>query len=324
MRTDAPPDMADFVAILEFSFSVTGPIFLLLGLGVLLRRIGLLTDAFIDAGARLVFSIALPALLFLSIGKTRIGEAASVRMISYGLMATVLVCLLAYYASRFVVERERDRGVVVQGVFRSNFGIIGLAYCVNAYGEPGLALASLYLGVLTILVNVLAVIVLSRSLKRSQGVGRIMRGVLTNPLIIGIVLALPVSATGLQLPGVALQAAQYLADMTLPLALLCTGAALDFRSLREDMASTVFAAFGKLVAMPLIFVAGALLLGFRGMELGIMMLMASAPSAAAGYVMVRAMGGNATLAANIIAMSTLGSLLSTSLGVILLRAAGWM
>lgn len=324
MWIDATRDMADFLAILEFSFSVTGPIFLLLGLGVLLRRTGLLTDAFIDVGARLVFSIALPALLFLSISQTRLDDTANVRMISYGLAATVLVCMIAHHFSRFVVARERDRGVVVQGVFRSNFGIIGLAYCVNAYGEPGLALASLYLGLITILVNVLAVIVLSRSLKRSQGAGRILRGVLGNPLIIGIVLALPVSATDLQLPRVAVQTAQYLADMTLPLALLCTGAALDFGSLREEIASTAFATLGKLLAMPLIFLAGALPLGFRGMELGIMMLMASAPSAAAGYVMVRAMGGNAALAANIIALTTLGSLFTTSLGVMLLRALGWM
>lgn len=78
----------------------------------------------------------------------------------------------------------------------------------------------------------------------------------------------------------------------------------------------------KLVLVPLVLTAGAVALGFRGIELGILMLMASSPSAAAGYVMVRAMGGNAALAANIIALTTLGSLLTTSLGVMLLRSGG--
>ena len=77
-----------------------------------------------------------------------------------------------------------------------------------------------------------------------------------------------------------------------------------------------------LVAMPLVFTLGAWAVGFRSMELGVLMLMASAPSAAASYAMVRAMGGNATLAANIIALTTLGSLLTTSAGVSLLRGFG--
>ena len=75
-------------------------------------------------------------------------------------------------------------------------------------------------------------------------------------------------------------------------------------------------------AMPVVFALGAWVAGFQGMELGVLVLMASSPSAAAGYSMVRAMGGNATLAANIIALTTLGSLVSTSAGVSVLRALG--
>ncbi len=316
--------MADFLDILAFSFSVTGPIFVILALGVVLRRSGMLTDGFVDGGSRLVFTAALPTLLFISISKTRIADAASPAMIGYGLAATLAIYLLLEWLARFIVEPARDRGVVVQGAFRSNFGIIGLAYCINAYGEAGMAAASLYLGLITILVNVLGVVTLSRSLHRSQGAGRIVKGVLTNPLIIGIVLALPVSALGLRLPPLLLQSGEYFAGMALPLALLCTGASLNFRSLRTELASTALAAGGKLVVMPLVFTLGAVLAGFRGVELGIMMLMASAPSAAAGYVMARAMGGNAALAANIVALTTLGSLFTTSLGVMLLRSAGLM
>ena len=88
--------------------------------------------------------------------------------------------------------------------------------------------------------------------------------------------------------------------------------------------TTALATFGKLVAMPLVFTLGAWAAGFRAMELGVLMLMASSPSAAASYSMVRAMGGNATLAANIIALTTLGSLFTTSVGVSLLRGVGLM
>ena len=313
--------MADFLSILEFSFSVTGPIFVILLLGVWLRRIGLITEPFIDAGSKLVFNVALPALLFISIATTDFDDAANAGLILYGLLATTVVFVaLELLASRSVHPRE-DRGVVVQGAFRSNMGIVGLAYCVNAYGEAGLVAASLYLGLVTILFNILSVITLQRSLHRGGGgLGRMAKGIATNPLIIGIVAGLAVSWTGLPLPQIALKSGQYFADLTLPLALLCTGASLNFRSLRDEMGSTVFASAAKLVAIPLLFVSGGVALGFRGIELGVLLLMSSAPTAAASYVMVRAMGGNAPLAANIIALTTLGSLLTTSAGITLLRA----
>ncbi len=313
--------MSDFLQILAFSFSVTGPIFVILALGVVLLRTGMLTDAFIDAGSRLVFNIALPALLFISISQTRIEETANFALVGFGLGATLAVFVVLEWVAKLCVQPERDRGVVVQGAFRSNMGIIGLAYCVNAYGEAGLVAASLYLGLVTILFNILSVITLQRSLHRGGGgLGRMARGIATNPLIIGIVAGLVVSWTGLPLPQIALKSGQYFADLTLPLALLCTGASLNFRSLRNEIGSTALASLAKLVAIPLLFVSGGALFGFRGIELGVLLLMSSAPTASASYVMVRAMGGNAPLAANIIALTTLGSLLTTSAGITLLRA----
>ncbi len=316
--------MSEFLEVLEFSFSVTGPIFIIIALGVWLMRVGLIDSAFVESGSRLVFNVALPALLFISISQTRFERAANVELILFGAVATLLVFLLLEWLAGRWVEPPQDRGVVVQGGFRSNMGIIGLAYCVNAYGAEGLAAASLYLGLITILYNVLAVITLNRSLDANRSVGKVLKGIATNPLIIGIVLALPVSWAAIPMPDLVIKSGQYFADLTLPLALLCTGASLNFKRLREEMRNTVFTAVVKLIAVPVIFVLGGRLLGFRGIEMGVLLLMSSAPTAAASYVMVRAMGGNATLAANIIVLTTLGSIVTASVGITLLRSIGWM
>ncbi|KAA3654527.1 MAG: AEC family transporter [Proteobacteria bacterium] len=316
--------MTELLDALAFSFSVTGPIFVVLALGVGLMRVGLLNDNFVDTGARLVFNIALPALLFISISKTHFDAAANFELILFGLVGTGLLFVVLEWAARRWVPVATDRGVFVQGCFRSNMGIIGLAYCVNAYGEAGLVAASLYLGIVTIFFNVLAVITLSRSLGTHRSLGQLLKGIVRNPLIIGIVLALPVSWAGIELPALVRQSGEYFANLTLPLALLCTGAALDFGQLRRDLRTTLLAGGIKLMVVPLLFVLGGLLAGFGGIDLGVLMLMSGAPTAAASYVMVRAMGGNAVLAANIIALTTLGSILTTSLGVMVLRAAGLM
>jgi predicted permease len=317
--------MQGVLDILSFSASVTGPIFIILGLGQLLMRLGVLNDRFIEAGSRLVFLIALPVLLFLSLSGTRIDAASNLSLVGLGLIITLTSWLLLEWLAGRWVQPPRDRGVVVQGAFRSNMGVVGLAYCLNAYGQAGLATASLYLGAVTILYNVLAIVTLHRSIdQRRPDPRRLALAILRNPIIIGIVAGLLASLLSLQLPGVLNRAAGYLADLTLPLALLCTGAALDFRALQAAMRNTAMATVGKLIFIPVIFTGVALLAGQRGVELGIIMLMASAPTAAASYVMVRALGGNASLAANIIALTTLGSIVTTSLGIMVLRGLGLM
>ena len=312
--------MNSFVDTLAFSFSITGPIFVVLALGVWLSRRGTINDNFVDIGSRLVFNITLPSLLFISISQTSIEQTANLKLIMVGLVGTLIAyLLLELFAARLVHPRE-ERGVVVQGGFRSNMGIIGLAYCANAYGDQGLITASLYLALVTILFNVLSVITLSRSLNRGAGFRATLLGIAKNPLILGILLALPVAWLEIQLPQLIIRTGEYFAHMTLPLALLCTGASLNFGALRHNLNHALLAASFKLLAVPVLITLGGFLLEFRGLELGILFLMASAPTAAASYVMVRSMGGNASLAANIIVMTTLGSLLSTSIGVTLLKA----
>jgi predicted permease len=126
------------------------------------------------------------------------------------------------------------------------------------------------------------------------------------------------------IPSLLIQSGQYFANLTLPLALLCTGASLDFARLRLERRNALLASVGKLVFVPLVFVIGGAIVGFHGIDIGILLLLSSTPTASASYVMVRAMGGNAVLAANIIALTTVGSIFTTSLGIMLVRGLGLM
>jgi malonate transporter len=319
-RSFAAPCSRTFLATVEFSLAVTGPIFLILGLGAWLRRIGLINDAFVEVGSRLVFNVTLPALLFISVAKTRLDTSANLALIGFGLAATLVAWGLSEVLAKFAVRvgtRSRRGGAGQLPLQPGHRRARLLRQCLWR-GRPRRRLALCRHGHHPV----------QHPLRgdaeqfpaRAQGVAPVLRSVATNPLIIGIVLALPVSIAGLRLPAIVLQSGEYFANMTLPLALLCTGAALDFRSLRHDPRDTLLAAAGKLLLVPLLFVGGGIAWGFRGMELGILLLMSSAPTAAASYVMVRAMGGNAALAANIIALTTLGSLLTTSVGVVVLSS----
>lgn len=312
--------MNNFLEVLHFSLSITLPIFLIILLGVFLNRYRVINDNFVDVSSKLVFNITLPALLFISIVKTDLSGAINVSLALFGIVAVTLLYLVFELLATYFVRNKVDRGVVIQGAFRSNMGIIGLAYCVNAYGEEVFAIASIYLAGVTTLFNILSVITLNRSLNQGVSLVKTIKSIAKNPLILSIVAAVLISSLQITLPDTLLKTGVYFAQMTLPLALLCAGATLSFRSIKEGIFDSSISTIGKLIITPLILTLGGYLWGFRGMELGLLFLMSSAPSASASYIMVRSMKGNSALAANIVVLTTLLSLFTTSAGITLLRS----
>ncbi|CED57855.1 membrane transport protein [Aliivibrio wodanis] len=212
--------------------------------------------------------------------------------------------------------------MIIQGGFRANTAIIALAYVANAYGDSGVALAAIYVAATTVLYNIQAVIALTPKEKHSekQAFGVIVKTLTKNPLIISIILGVVCSLLSIPIPDMVTQAGQYFANMTLPLALLCAGGSLNLNSMRENQRPTWFATSYKLILSPLFITLGGMLLGFRGLDLGLLFFMSAAPTAAASYVMARAMGGNSTLAANIIAQTTVASLVTCTLGIFILSS----
>ena len=292
----------------DFAITVIGPVLVLLIVGNVLLRAKLINDEFVASGSKLVFTVALPALLFISISQADFSKAANPVLIITGLTGTLGYFLVLMLASHLMVPNRQATGVVTQGGFRANMGIIGLAYCAQTYGNDGLAAASVYLGMVTILFNVLSVFILNFYQEGKRSLTSQIKGIVKNPLIIAIVIALPFSYFDWQLPVLLTTTGEYFAQLTLPLALLCTGASLQFRSFSADRFNISLSSLSKCVFYPAVMVGLAYAAGLRGMPLGIVLLMTIAPTAAASYVMVRTLGGDYRLAASIIAITTVLSL----------------
>ncbi len=311
-----------FFSTLSFTLNVTAPVFILVFLGLLFARIGLINDEFNRVASRLVFNVTLPTLIFLTLLNTDLTQVFALDILIYAGLVTLMGFGWLVWRARFILADE-DKGVFVQGAFRGNLGILGLALAGNQYGDAGLALTSILLALLIIIYNLLSVVALNlwRDTQEGQGINwrRILVDLVKNPLIIAVLLAIPTSLYQVPLPHLALKVGNYFASMTLPLALLCIGAALDLKALRATSGLTLKATAYKLLLLPMPMVLGAWLLGYEGMTLGVLFLVFSCPTAAASYVMARAMGGNAVLAANIVALTTLFGTLSISLGVFALH-----
>lgn len=312
--------MTSFLDNLLFSASITGPICLMLFLGIYFRRSGLIDTHFIEVASKLVFNVTLPALLFLSIMNSNHDFLASASLVAFGVIGNIIYFIVLTLVTDKLFANGNDQGVIVQGALRGNVAIIALAYVSNAYGSDGLAIAALYVAGITLLYNVLGVISLTPQNNQSarQAIPILIKSLTKNPLIIAIISGLVFSQLQLTIPQIATDAGRYFANMTLPLALICSGGSLDWKQLSNDKSSAWFATTVKLLVSPILFTGCAMLLGFRGLELGIIFLTSSAPSAAVSFVMAKAMGANATLAANIIVLTTLLSMVSSTLGIFLL------
>ncbi len=311
------------ISIFSFAFSVTTPIFAIVLLGVILKRLKMINSEFVRIASNLVFNIGLPVMLFISSVKTDFGKLVSLQNILVLASTTLSVYLLSRIAAYYHVTDRRHRGIYVQGAFRGNLIIIGLAFCANAYGETGLAIAALPTAVAIIIYNVLSVYVLNVTLKHEDtDLLDTITGILKNPLIIAIVFGLLLNVLGIKVPQLVLQTGDYLSRMTLPLALLCIGGSLSLSSLRDSRNTALASATWKLVASPLLVCLIAIPLGIRDEELAVLFLLAASPTAAASFVMVKAMGGNSGLAANIVLLATTGSLFTVTSGLLILKLSG--
>ncbi len=309
-----------------FSMQVTMPNVLLLMFGMWLRHIKQVDEHFCDQASKLVFNWALPILLFLSILKSNADYEQQVQLVLAGVVVTFILYFGSNWVAKRFVSQPANRGVFVQGVFRANTAIIGLAFCANAYGPKGLAIGALYAGAMTILFNILGVITLSQSLQPGLRMkwGATIKQIVKNPLIIGIVAGLIYKNSIGTLPITFLQTGQFLADISLPVALICAGATFDLKSMFKTSDISIWASFGRLIIAPVVTIIVGKLWGLPTMEFGVLFMMSASPVAAASYVMVRNMGGNATAAANILGMTTFVGMFVAAISFALLYSIGWL
>lgn len=305
-----------------FAVEVTLPISIIIILGVVLKRIGWINDEFANIGSRLVFNLTLPALLFVNIATTDLSSHFPGLLIVIAGSMMVLSFLALHWLAAYI-PTQSSRGAFVQGTCRGNMAIVGLALAANAFGNDVLPLAAIYLAALVVPVNIFSILTLYYHQAETPSVKTVAKSVLTNPLAIAIFAALIIAFFAIKVPKVILDTGNYLARMTLPLALLCVGASIRWHEFRASR--LLYAAItGKIVILPLLATVIGYYCGLRDAELGILYVMSAAPTAAAAYPMVRSIGGDYHLTAAIIAGSTLFSMFTSALGLFLLRVMGWV
>jgi predicted permease len=306
-----------------FTANIVAPVFLIIAVGYFAKKMKIINEVFVEVTSRLVFQISLPVFIFLEIAELDLSQVLELKQIAYIYAATIIPYLLIWFGTIPFIKNPKDKSAFVQGAFRGNYAIVGLALISNLFGGEALGKATLILAFLLPLYNVLAVIVLV--VPKHQGkinFKSIFLEILLNPLILAVVFALPLSYFKLKLPEMLSSTGNYLADLALPLALIGIGGSLNMENLKRASTLAFTASIIKIVILPIILTIGAYLLGYVMDDLGIMFIVFACPTAIASFVMADAMGANSKLAGNIIMLTTLGSVFTIAIGILLLKSFG--
>lgn len=311
---------------LIFSLNSTMPIFLLMVLGYLLNKIGWMDDEFAAKANRFVFKVSLSAMLFADLAVEDFVYVWDARFVFYCFGVSLLSILIAWGFSLLI--RDTDiRGEFVQGAYRSSAAILGIAFIQNIYGTSGMA-PLMILGSVP-LYNVMAVLVLTflgpkKTDDSKISWGKTIKGIVTNPIIVSIVLGMMWSLLKLPLPGILYKTITNVGKTATPLGLMSMGASFRFGDVLKKLKPVVGASILKLVGFTSLFLPLAIMFGFREEKLIAILVMLGSSSTVAGYVMAKNMGHEGHVASGTVMLTTLFSAFTLTGWLFILKTLGYI
>lgn len=313
--------MSNFI----YSINATLPIFLLMILGKVLYRLHVIDDGFVKSTDRFVFYAALPALVFKDLTENNIRDNFNIQYVAFCFFVTLFIILAIWGLTELFMKNESEKGAFIQASYRSSAAILGLAFIDNMYSSAGMA-PLMIIGAVP-LFNIFAVIILT--LKgdndgRKPNLKTTIINIFKNPILLGILIALPFAFTGIRFPSFINKGISSLANTASPLALLSIGASFEGRKAIKKIKPTLIATFIKLFLLCGIFLPPAVWLGFRNQELVGILIMLGSPATVSCYIMAKNTKNDAILTSSIIVLTTLLSSVSLTMWIYILKSMGYL
>lgn len=309
---------------LLFSLNTVVPIILIIAAGFLARIFKLLGPEGIKQGNRLIFYIFLPLLLFSNTRASQIDLAADMTTILYA-VGTVILCfaILFLLVPRFVKDRSYV-GVVIQGVARANYAIYGIPLVLLIYPNGDISIAAVIVVCVIPIFNILSTIALILYGSGKTSVWAIVKGILTNPLIIGTVLGLLFLLLGIRLPAILEIPIEKLGSIATPFALFLLGTNIDFTKAKTNLKLLSWSVAARLLIFPVLFLGGAVLIGIRDVNLAALIALYASPTAVSSFPMAQQLGGDVDFAAQQVIFTTVFSGLTIFFFLFILKAMGFL
>ena len=272
-------------------FNAILPVFLMLGVGVLARHAGIIRETEVPRMNAVAFKVFMPIMCFYNIYASDLSSSVRPALMLYSVLAVLGVYLFSWLLGRLFVKELPQRGVVIQGLYRSNFLILGFPVVTSLLPNGDAGVVAVLAAVVVPLFNILAVLTLESCSGEKRSRGTLLIDCLKNPLVLGSAAGVLALLVGLKLPAGVEHAVRDLSRVASPLMLFLLGAFFRFSS-------------------------------FRGMEFAALLAAFASPTAVASFTMAEQMGGDAELAGNIVVMTSLLCSLTMFLWCYLFKSLG--
>ena len=291
------------------ALNAVAPFMILLGIGALAIRFRLTDRAFMNRLNTLNYRLFFPFMMFNSIYNAKPEDTPSLKLILTGVLSVLLlVVVLIIIVPRVATENPR-RGVIIQAIFRSNFVIYGIPLTTYVFGPERSSVCGMMVLIMVSVFNIAGVVVLELFHEGGKvRIGPLLAGLLKNPLLQGCVAGLVFYLLRVPLPPFITSPVASLATVATTLAMLVLGANLVFDEIRKNRRTIAVVLTVRLVLLPLIMLPVAYLIGLRGVELFLILMIFGTPVATASYPMAQNMGGDGQLAGQLVFVSTVASL----------------
>ena len=307
---------------LMISANAVLPMCLIMALGYGTRRLGWIRREEISAINKIAFRIFLPCLLYYNVYCSDLSGSFDPLLMAYAVGGVLLTFGLALGYTLLTEKLPERRSVMIQGMFRSNYVIMGIPVATALLGADQLGTVSILIAVIVPLFNMLAVVVLEVFRGQKPKPLHILGQIAKNPLVIGSVLGILTLVAGIRLPHIREQTIQSVSAIASPLQLFLLGAFFQFSGLKTYRRELVTVSIAKLIVSPGLFLGLGALLGFRGVAFVSLIGIFASPTAVNSFTMAQQMGGDAELAGDTVVVTSAVSMLTMFLWVFLFKSLG--
>lgn len=280
------------------------PVALLIALGYALRRNAFVDDGFWPQAERVCYYVLLPALFIHGLSTAELGALPIQGLAGSLIGATVVVAALVAACRPLVGVDGPAFTSIFQGSIRFN-NYVGLSLSVGIFGAQGLAAAAICNAALVPLVNLLSILAFAGFGRSRLNAGAIVRQIAFNPLIVSCCIGAAMQAAGIRPPIGIEPTLKSLGAASMPLGLLCVGAALRFDAIGSWKTPVFAASAARFIVMPSAMLLAARAFGLDGTGAVVALLFHCLPTASSSYILARQLGGDAPLMAGITAAQTL-------------------
>jgi predicted permease len=318
---------------LLFAINSLFPIILLIGLGYIIKRTKLISKEVFGSFNKLCFRVLLPVSLFVSIYESSDIKDFNLTLILFITLSLITLFFIGLAIVKIFIKDDRQKGVILQGIFRSNYAIIGIPLATAIGGEAATKVAAIVALVTIPIFNILGTIALTIFVRNADKISikKTFISIITNPLILGVLSGIFALLVRLLLVNLEVnfrldqitfvyKALTSVSVIASPLALITLGGLFEFASMKGLQKTITFTVLTRLVILPLIvFSITFLLFDFSSAEYATLISVYASPIAVSSAVMAKEMHNDGELANQIVVWTTIFSSISLFLIIYLFR-----